>query len=207
MEQELYHYGVLGMKWGIRRYQNADGSLTSEGRKRARQEYKEDNKKAFEYGKNATITARAVSIAAKKETKAANRWEKANDRNAQKRYEKYKLAESVREYLQKQSQDWDAKVKEHRDQLIEKYGKEAISEISRDKKGRANESVHTTGDYALSTFMSVAGTVGLALVGSPLLMVTYPKSPNQMGHDLYKMAKQSEKERYRKAGKRPGEMD
>ena len=31
---ELYHHGILGMKWGIRRYQNKDGSLTPEGRKR-----------------------------------------------------------------------------------------------------------------------------------------------------------------------------
>lgn len=29
---ELYHYGVKGMHWGIRRYQNKNGSLTSEGR-------------------------------------------------------------------------------------------------------------------------------------------------------------------------------
>ena len=30
----LYHHGILGMRWGIRRYQNKDGSLTPEGRKR-----------------------------------------------------------------------------------------------------------------------------------------------------------------------------
>lgn len=29
---ELYHYGTKGQKWGIRRFQNLDGSLTSEGR-------------------------------------------------------------------------------------------------------------------------------------------------------------------------------
>lgn len=61
---ELYHHGVLGMKWGRRRYQNKDGSLTPAGKKRA-------NKLLKQYSK---VTGKKIII--KKKTVEGNHEEK-----------------------------------------------------------------------------------------------------------------------------------
>jgi hypothetical protein len=43
---ELRHWGIKGMKWGQRRYQNKDGSLTAAGRERYGEDRHDDYKRA-----------------------------------------------------------------------------------------------------------------------------------------------------------------
>ena len=49
---ELYHHGVKGQKWGVRRYQNPDGSLTAKGKRRISKMTNALNKKYSKYKSN-----------------------------------------------------------------------------------------------------------------------------------------------------------
>ena len=75
---ELYHFGIKGMHWGIRRYQNSDGSLTPAGVKRYRNtnQIRSINEKADEQIRR----IKERSKIAKAESKAANRIAKAESK-------------------------------------------------------------------------------------------------------------------------------
>ena len=53
----LAHWGVKGMHWGVRRYQNADGSLTAAGKKRRLKEANADAKKKAKQAKESKEAA------------------------------------------------------------------------------------------------------------------------------------------------------
>lgn len=88
-EYELYHHGILGMKWGVRRYQNVDGSLTAAGRRRygTKENYKnyQKNKEARrEYNKSFNKAYnkqhQAYSLSKKKREENTRRWEDVSDK-------------------------------------------------------------------------------------------------------------------------------
>ena len=60
-EDELYHHGIKGMKWGVRKYQNPDGSLTAKGKKR------------YEIMIDAADKAKSISDIAKKDSERYSR--------------------------------------------------------------------------------------------------------------------------------------
>ena len=199
-EGELCHYGVKGMKWGVRRYQNADGSLTAAGKKRARQEYRADNKTAYELGKKATIAGHATAKSMKRTIKYENRLEKkyANDPDGQKGStnrlrRKWEASAKTTEGFGMVYAAYKNKAEQHCQSLIDKYGSEAVSSIKyKDKKLPAgkespskvsvmNERTNNLSDYARAGARTVASFGLSTAMDLPVAVVFAPKTTGEKG--------------------------
>ena len=208
-DDELYHYGVLGMKWGHRRYQNSNGTLTSEGKKRYRTQLKEDNKKAFENGRDATVAGKAVNYSMKRTIKDEKKLEKAfaKDPDGLKESTKRKRKNVETDYKTTEilGADYQRKLKtakDHCDELIKRYGKENVKSINykeykNEKLGSfklMDEKVISGQEWVSSA--AITGTSMALLYGSfsPIGIVSIPSTGNERGRSVYRNTRRTVKQ-------------
>jgi hypothetical protein len=190
---QLYHHGIKGMKWGRRRWQNADGSLTPAGEKRynsagdvksTKAAYKQANK---EYNKsfNKAYNRASAAYSPFKKHREANdkRWEDVYDKAGQLREAKtaYKDAKFKQKVDAKAAKQKKAQLEKEYGELEDQmtYGKNAntkknavlqkrMSEIEKElnsSDGKTNKGLSDKQKKALKVGAAVAGTA-LAAYGA-----------------------------------------
>lgn len=203
---DILHFGILGMKWGVRRYQNSDGTLTPAGKRRynelnAKADYykqKADNKyhEIFVEGKDSI--ARAISADAA-ETKSKILRKKARKYGTMTPEEKIALEEkkeqaakeakiqarTAKEYFQKHGKDLfveqDARSDPKRAKAAADLGLEALNKIGRNGYDKETGITNDDRDW----FIWEDQTIGYATVAD---MVLHGKTKSEI-KDLINAAK------------------
>ena len=188
MDNELMHYGVLGMKWGIRRYQNEDGSLTTEGKKHYA------NEAAYNIGKKATVAGYAAQKAQKRADKANAKLQKAEESGSLRKIEKAQaradIANRVNKELWDEYNDYVKQGEDHIKQLIDEYGEDQVQgfKYRENKSGNlsepdrlVNERTFNAKDVAIAAGKSAVSTAIANLAGIPMVMIYTPATSKQQG--------------------------
>lgn len=155
MNEELKHHGIKGMKWGVRRFQNADGSLTPAGKKRY------DSKENFEkqYPEDVKKNLKTAKSSVDKGKKYLN---KANDINTEYKNKKEKQMKkegeaAIRDRVYKMSD------KELRDTVNRLNMEERYTQVMRDRM------VIDVGKSRVDKVLEYAGTA--LTIGSSALSI------------------------------------
>ena len=167
---ELYHYGILGMKWGVRRYQNEDGSLTNAGRRhyygdasvaRAHSKYQEAkaNRKVAQGLKNNARRQAIIPIKKNREVyeKAKIKLQTAEDKEYRSEFEYKTKREAAR--IRAKNIEFKEKSK-YRQKLEAQYKKLGLSD--EDAQAAANRKIRAEKILAASAALTVAACAAYA---------------------------------------------
>ena len=210
---ELYHHGVLGMHWGIRRYQpyghggyKPDHKGKFEGTKKEarehakeiKQDLKEAKRNIYEKAKDVTILGRALKYADKNADQMTRKFDrvtaktKFNGKDSDaRRYRnamnKYKAAKVAQERVHRAYESGLKELNNQVNTLKKKYGNEKIRDLkykmTKDNQKILDEKIHTNGEI-ITYMMQIPVNLAMTVMGSPITMWTIPFSKNNRGWQI-----------------------
>jgi len=150
---ELYHYGIKGMKWGVRRFQNKDGSLTKLGRDR----YNTDVEKAKTGVSKAKATYKKALTDYYKKTKGGLVYDsKASD----------KLIKAAKDLQYAKDDLSDAKVKVKMSRQAKKSDRQIKFEQKYKEQGMNQEEAELAAYKRVRTEKIIAVTAGMTITAA-----------------------------------------